>query len=173
MKGKIIIMKRFKAHILAAVGLLILAAVIAAMTPKRVLAALGYTPVFDISNPALQPFSHEFHISFPNGSVGTDTFTVPAGKRLVIETVTGAAFLSPGVNVDFAMDVALNGAFVRYNFQSASAGVFFNLERHHTAHAVRIYADPGTTIRAIVQKSNSSTAGGGNISIAGHFVNLP
>jgi hypothetical protein len=166
-------MQRFKVHILAALGLLIVAGTIMALSQKQVLAALGYTPVRDITNGALAPISHRFNIGFPAGSVSTDEFTVPAGKRLVIESVSGAAFLSPGTAVDFGLDVMTNGVYVRHYFPSQSIGVFFSLERFQTSQAVRIYADPGSVIRSVVQKNNITVVGGGDFAISGHFVALP
>ena len=79
-------MNRFKYSILAAAGILILALVLTAIGPKRVMAALGYTPVRDVDNVGRQPFTID--VAVPSDD--SRSFTVPAGKRLVITTL-GAA----------------------------------------------------------------------------------
>jgi hypothetical protein len=72
---------------MVAVGLLLLGGMMS-FGPDRVLAAIGFTPVRDVTNPALQPFHQGLLLSTPNGLLGAKgSFTVPVGKRLVIEFV--------------------------------------------------------------------------------------
>jgi hypothetical protein len=167
-------MKRLQYSLLAAAGILILALVLTAVGPKRVMAALGFTPVRDVDQPARQPFVHNFDLPLTNG-IGEESITVPLGKRLVIETVDAAGFVTPGQKVDFMMDLLTSGSttHVRHHFPPTFIGTFFNLDRYTLCQSVRLYGEPGSTVRVIMQK-NAITAGGvGDLAISGHFVDLP
>src|ERR1700730_15588910 len=48
-------------------------------------------PTTDVNNPALQPFQINLLPHSPTSSQATDTYTVPAGKRLVIEYYSSQA----------------------------------------------------------------------------------
>lgn len=98
-------MRRFKASLLAACGLLILAAVRGAIGPKRALAALGFTPVRDVDGAARQPFTVE-------GVVNGFFFKAFSGpgtnKRLMITAVTAIAGDARDEDIDV---VAFSGGF--------------------------------------------------------------
>ena len=132
-------------------------------------------PVTGPQDPALQPFAHQFNLSFPQpggGSIAEESIIVPAGKRLVIETVSTRGFLAVGDKADFMMDVFTAGVPVRYSFEPTFIGTFFTLDRWVGSESVRIYADPGSSVRAIFQKNSITVVGGGNFSISGHLVDL-
>ena len=63
-------MKRLQYSLLAAAGILILAFVLTAVGPKRVMAALGFTPVRDVDQAARQPFSATANLAIA-ASTGT------------------------------------------------------------------------------------------------------
>ena len=156
-------MQRFKYSILAAAGILVLAGVLTVAGPKRVMAALGYTPVRDITNPALQPF--QITLS------ATDSFTTPAGKRLVIDHVSGIMdFVSGGPN-NLALETTANGRlashYLHTTFVSGSPpNVWYNV-----SDTGGIYADPNTNVSTSLNYSGSR--GFENITISGHLVDLP
>jgi len=99
-------------------------------------------PTTNANEPALQPFQVTLspHSSTTNNA--TDYFTVPAGKRLVIEYY----------NAFPASDLA--GATEFMSLQTTAGGVtatyrVFNVTTFTAANqTVRIYADPGTTVTA-------------------------
>ena len=157
-------MKRFSASLYEAAGILLLAVVLNAVGPKRVMAALGYTPVRDVDNPARQPV--QFVLTL------TSNYTVPVGKRLVIEHVSADFGVPSGGGVkDFAISTTVGGVEVAHEMRRTVGSVFSNGdERVVVCEPVRIYADPGTTVGA-----SSITAGGvfGTIGISGYLVNLP
>ena len=61
-------MPRFKYSLLAAVGILILAFVLTVIGPKRVMAALGFTPVRNVDNPDRAPFQDSFSLQIRDDS---------------------------------------------------------------------------------------------------------
>ena len=155
-------MKRFKYSILAAAGVLILALIITAIGPKRVMAALGYTPVRDVDNPGRHPFQIGL------ASFNSFRFTVPAGKRLVIENVSGNAF-SFGVFRWVGLLSTAGGAFTSHLIPVTSAGLAGSGANTYTfGQVTTIYADPETDVFC-----NGSDDGLGFVAVSGHLVDLP
>ncbi len=107
------------------------------------------TPVFtrDKDNPALTPFQTTL-CSAIGGSICSfpDSFTVPATQRFVIEFV--AEVCGTGISgsaVDSAqLTTIAGGSFVFYNFAPGPVNSFGN---SFSNQQVRIYADPGTTVK--------------------------
>lgn len=105
----------------------------------------------------------------PDGDVsGEDTFTVPAGKRLVIEFVA-AQFILFGGQTPFVLfiDATHNGTIYRYRLApkpNAQAGYF------DVAEKVTIHADPGSSVR-VVGSRFPQTAGIGEFvySVSGYL----
>src|SRR5215218_1053810 len=96
-------MKRLQYSLLAAAGVLLLALVLTAIGPKRVMAALGFTPVRDVDGPAMQPVQFVL-------APGVESFQVPAGKRLVIDQISGEVNITPAnVVVDVSIRTVVNG----------------------------------------------------------------
>jgi len=161
-----------KAFYAAIAASLLIVGGMASLGPTKVLAAIGFTPVRDVTNPALQPFAHSVNVGFSSNPF-IDSILVPAGQRLVIETVSADAVLGSGEAVDFTIVAITNGVAVVYFLPVAFSGNFFGADRYSGTQAVRIYADPNSTVQLRAQKNNSSLPGGGTFSISGHFVNLP
>ncbi len=149
-------MNRFKVSILAATGLLILAFVLTAIGPKRVMAALGFTPVREVNSPGRQPFAVRLVVQ------SNSTFTVPAGKRLVITTVSAATV---GTDTFIGINTAVNGVtsdlFIPYTSKGGDS--FVNLAGEALAHA-----DPGTTITVSQFGPDVAIA-----AVHGYYVDVP
>ena len=84
-------------------------------------------------------------------STSTDLFTVPAGVRLVIEYVTFACTAS--VHDDHAVvrlriGATLRGALVWHDIDTLAVPTDWS----GTSQLVRIYADPGTVVHALVDR---------------------
>jgi hypothetical protein len=165
-------MKRLQTSLVAAAGVLMLVFVLNAVGSKRVMAALGFTPVRDVTNPALQPFAHLFFLNF-SASDDSDSITVPPGKRLVIETVSVRGFLSTGLKADFKLQATTSFANVSYVFPTTSVGNFLSRDRLESTQSVHIYADPGTLVSVSAQKNSSGGSAVAEYSISGHLVDLP
>ena len=153
-------MQRFKYSILAAVGILVLSSVLIAVGPKRVMAALGYTPVRDVDNPGRQPFAT---VIFPNGNGGTATFTVPAGKRLVLTTFS--ATMPSATGNDLRLNTTVNGidTLVVMPYTTRGSISYANLTGEALAHA-----DPGTTVTLYNFGASVALA-----TIHGYYVDVP
>jgi hypothetical protein len=140
-------------------------------------------PVRDV-NDGQQPFQVEQLLRVDSGSIGTNeetVFTVPAGKRLVIECVYVQVTLSPGDAIDllqFVTEVA------------PQAGQVGNGRGHHKilaspqgadsvgrpvfagTHAVRAYGDPGTTVTLQFLRSDTTNFADARFVLVGRLVNV-
>lgn len=132
-------------------------------------------PLFtrDVDNPARQPVfggcdaidqlpvsgfvSCDIHFISP-----TTSFTsVPAGQRLVIEYVSGAADVPTGFKpLSFGVRTGLGNGYTDVNFVTTLAGTTningLPLDEYQVAQQTRIYEDPGTTVHAEVFASDTS-----------------
>lgn len=169
-------MQRFKVSLLAAAGLLVLAFVLNAIGPKRALAALGFTPVRDVTNPALDPHTEGDGFVIAN-TVTTDAnlSTVPAGKRLVIEQLFANASVPAGQTGFFFIRATANGSIGVFSIpvQQTFADSVVGGTLLTTAQPVRIYADPGTVPEVSFRRSSDSGGASYSFWISGHYVNVP
>lgn len=112
-------MKRFKKHFVLA-SAFIVGLVIAGtiMEPHQVFAAITSTFVQFVP-------TVPFGVTASNGAGGNPTITVPTGKHLIIETLSVQG------------DVTPSGSRVEG---------FVNFDTYAATQAVRLYADPGTTV---------------------------
>jgi hypothetical protein len=84
------------------------------------------------------------------GADGAAGYTVPDGKRLVIEYVNGTTSASDG-HLQLGVEAAGGGSQAIYNFQSsASPGSFI----FPISEPVLIFARPGETVRLINQNDD-------------------
>ena len=105
--------------------------------------------------PAKQPFQREFFIEVPSGAFSASaTFTVPVGKRLVIEFVGGTTRLSDWELVRLTLRTTAGGETAghelapttyRRGFEGSDPAVNPDLVIGFS-QLVRIYADPGTNV---------------------------
>jgi hypothetical protein len=130
----------------------------------------------DAANPASQPFQRAEVVSWNNPNLigGDATFTVPAGKRLVIEVVSYSLFLPTGTRptLNF-IDVSTANS----NQSPVSYYVPVSLQGNNGTEDVftgnsltRLYADPGSTVDVAVR--SNSTSGLASVSVSGYLVNV-
>lgn len=123
-------------------------------------------PTTDVNEAALQPFQATL---FPHSSTtneATDTFTVPAGKRLVIEYYSSQPQDLSGGAAGMVLTTTAGGTFVQYI-------VYVNANTTNQVNqTTRIYADPGTTVEAFAFNANANSCAG-FVSVSGHLVNVP
>jgi hypothetical protein len=135
-------------------------------------------PVFDVDNPASQPFqaSAQFTMSGigPVFSVTSDITVVPAGKMLVIEHVTFiGATGSPG-KIGASISNSIAGPGRTHWLVLTEQGALFGTPAFMANQPMRLYAGPGTTVRGHAFRSiDSIDASAGAFSISGHFVDIP
>ena len=137
---------------------------------------IANTPIVqDRDNPARQPFAYS---AGPQNWIGNAPnisfdFTVPGGKRLVIEQVSVIAHLTASTTQKLSAEVQIfNGSpFTFYRFVGADAG-----QNDFVASSqVRCYADAGTSVALLVTRSDTS-GGGANVasvSLSGYLIDMP
>jgi hypothetical protein len=143
--------------------------------PVPVEGSLGVT---DLDNPAFQPFQHAaLAIIQPGFSGGSATFTVPAGKRLVIEYVSFNIPLTNGQSVlGVSVEVENSNANqipIGHEIPVLYTVADSTLLRSIGASATRLYADPGSTVRIRAARSGSTGQDIAPVNVSGYFVDLP
>jgi len=98
-------------------------------------------------------------------------FTVPAGKRLVIEFVTAQGTVPSGEFPEFKLVATVGGISAEHSLLTSPMSQSGSLVRFEASEVVRIYADPGTTVTFLVRRPNGA-AGAANLgmTISGHLV---
>jgi hypothetical protein len=179
-------MNKLRNSILAALGVAILCTVVGLNTERKGQAAgapvavqitnipvpvqvLGTASTEDINNQDLQPVQFELEPgTFPGDA--TAEFTVPAGKRLVIDYVAASpASNNTFPNLDLSLSTTVGGTPIAYTlFQNKNDTSVVNAVTH-------IYADPGTVVEAFLGSSAASTSpfeqGTAVVCVSGHYIN--
>jgi len=124
----------------------------------------GLTSVRDVDNPARQPFQFSLLAVAPNNQ-----FTVPSGKRLVIEYVSGRLSVSLGQQLEsvFLFTKVNNVSVDHYFTPILTGGVTQSI--FTVSQQTRIYADPGTVIKLFTLGAVTEF---GDLTISGYFVDL-
>ena len=137
--------------------------------------ATSPVPTRDVDNPARQPFQWPFVWFVPPGlaSEFSPSVTVPAGKCLVIETVSAQAVADVSTFMRLRILTTANGQLVGHFIDVENRGTAGGLNNFHGTHAVRIYADPGTTVRFGAGRGDTSGYVDVNAAISGYFVDVP
>ncbi len=134
------------------------------------------TPVCEVNNADKHPFQASVEISLPPGTEGQNGFVnVPTGKRLVIEYVSGQAFLPSGQKALFSVIVSLQGQTTGtwHYLESTVVGPFGSQECFQCGRMVRLYADPGTTVMLRTDRNSPADTGLSRMTLSGHFVSVP
>lgn len=162
---------KFAKSILMGTGSLVLAGLLLTLLVPKAAHAIAATlvqvantsanpiPNRDQDNPAQQPFQWLTQPAARNGQTRAETdFTVPIGKRLVLEYISAEI---PEGSGNVTVETTVGGNLAAWYFiQGSSTRGFF---------PTRIYADPGTSVQVIVQGSNTQA----DVELSGHFVNIP
>ena len=172
--------------ILVGLGCAALLAVVVALAAPRathaVVAALvqvtnttsNPVPVLDVAS------KHPFSASCSSNLTNVDNFNecliaVPAGKMLVIQTVSVHAVVNPGVRVAHQVFTTLNGGssnfiWVNVPFGGTDPGGFDELQQSQQAVA---YADPASNISCSALYTAFATTNELDCTIYGYLVNTP
>lgn len=133
-------------------------------------------------NPAFQPAEETEAFTLAQGASGGGgtVYTVPAGKRLVIETASVVAQLPATQRAVANLLINLAGA---TGHTGPGIGVFMipmALQFDNGASALsagtlgsHMYADAGTTVDVSVGRSDGTGAGTFTVAVAGYLVNVP
>ena len=140
------------------------------------------TPMRDVDNGARQPVNFSANIIVNNGSQTGANFTavnIPAGKRLVIETLSFIGIVATGetgfitINVTAGAGTAVGATSATHvipmvKLTNALPGDFIG-----GIGAFRMYADAGSTVTIIYERGGLTGSETITMNITGHYVNLP
>jgi hypothetical protein len=130
-------------------------------------------------NPALQPYEQGGQITFAsNANGGTIDFDVPAGKRLVIESVTITANLTTGQRlVNAAFRTTNNSSLLYHDLVIHDEGhdALLDIDVFTASQLTRGYSDAGTgSVRVSCRRDTATGAGStANVSVTGYLIDLP
>jgi hypothetical protein len=165
-------LNRFRNSVLAALGIAALIVVLAANTRIThasggpvVVQVFGTASTQDVNNPDLQPVQFNLLPHSLTSNQNAAFFTVPAGKRLVIDYYSSQAQDLSGGAAAMTLGTTAGGVFGSYIVYTNKNDTN---EVNQTCHIV---ADPGTAVEAFA--FNSGATCGGLINISGHYVNVP
>jgi len=130
---------------------------------------------------ALEPVQVSAFGTFATGSRFSDNplvlYTVPAGKILVVETVTTSSNMSP---VDHMLDsnfqLSLNGEFFSVYLQPVAEGVFTstNASIFRGTQKVTAYAGPGSQVKVTATRDGASLSSTAVFfALSGHLIDAP
>jgi hypothetical protein len=148
----------------ACAGLLAVAPLLAsaatAPPPKAVVTA-GYAD--------LTPFSKRIQFQC-KGTYGFDTFTVPAGQRLVIDYIAADVAIYQSGSALLYVNTTVNGEFSQISLPLTMQGptdgsIYYRFLAHER---LALYADAGTQVSAEVENSVGFCYGG--VQFSGHLV---
>jgi hypothetical protein len=141
---------------------------------------VGSIPTFVVQSrdePARQPFQHfgTFQIEAPAFG-GNDSFTVPAGKRLVIEYVSFRSNILTGGNqiVSFSIQNQGGGSIGGFGYvPETTIESAVNTTGFIAHEQVRLYCDPGTNVNVSAIRNSTVGSDTASYTLTGFFVNLP
>jgi hypothetical protein len=154
-------------------------------TARPVPVAVQGTPTVNVGNlpsATLQPFIHQFSITLLDDDTGdsSDPIVVPAGKILVIDTVSGTAReeISANLNHHFSL-ISVDDQGSSFSTPFVPDGTFNDDGQRYAffTKQVTLYARPGTAVRAFVSKDGTTGSGStskpATVRISGHLVDAP
>lgn len=130
----------------------------------------------DVDSPARQPFQAAVEGTMGAGTEGINLFvTVPTGKRLVIEYVSGTCFVPGGQKCIFSVGTIVNNAATStfHNLQTEVVGPFGSEDLFRAGEQVRIYGDGGTSVTLRADRDQPTGNATVRMSLSGHLVDLP
>jgi hypothetical protein len=129
-------------------------------------------PVQDIDSPGRQPVTAEGSCS--DSGCSDTVYTVPAGKRLIVEYASITANIPPGKVARWRLFANNGGQQVELNFPLTQPPVIFGVLSQSTAgQQVRLYADAGSEVRMNGTTSDNGTPSNYIFSISGYLVDVP
>lgn len=145
-------------------------------------AAQGTTAVSDVDGPGRQPFTYYATLTFSPGfaaagALDPQPFTVPAGKRLVIEFASAYAQIPGGQNVIFARIDTSQATAEKIYLTMEHSATFLQagnpVEGFVSTHPVFTVLEPNTFVSPLAARDSGTGTGFLQIHIAGHYVDIP
>src|SRR5262249_59774428 len=102
------------------------------------------------------PFQTHVEITVPDTFGGENgSFQVPQGKLLIIEHVSGEAFMPRGQKALFGIITTVGGVQGRHYLGTHSEGAFGSQDYFWFSIPAKIYAGPGTTVMLRADRNGS------------------
>lgn len=98
--------------------------------------------------------------------------TVPAGKRLVVESIAAEVRVPSGQKVLVSVFVSRVTGGMTFPLPTTHQGAFFGQEVFQGAQAFRLYADPGMSVGAVVSRDLDTGNANVFVTFSGYFVDL-
>ncbi len=134
--------------------------------------AAGNLQVSSGDDPARLAFQTEISINLPSDNLsGSDHFSVPAGKRLVIRYVSALALLPTGQKlIHLGLTTDLGDTSASHRFVPVFTGSSGPRDFFLAAQDTQVHADPGTVVTIFAGRSNSSDIGAVNVDVSGYLI---
>jgi hypothetical protein len=133
--------------------------------------------VRDVDRESPEPFQMNIHLTINAGDLfDGEAFSVPAGKRLVIECVTARTDVFPGQETEVFVTTTVGGQPVSHVVPGAIQKLDFapgQYDETVSAQLVRFYADAGSTVGVGMRRNLSTNDAGGNVTISGYLLPAP
>jgi hypothetical protein len=140
------------------------------------------TPMRDVDNGARQPVNFSASIVVNNGNQGGANFTavtIPAGKRLVIETISFLGIVALGETGYGSIQVTAGAGTAAGATSAFHVIPMVKLTSDPISDfiggsgSLRMYADAGSTVQISYQRGTLTGSETIGANITGHYVNLP
>ncbi len=126
---------------------------------------------------ARQPFQQEVSVSVSDGATnGFATIDVPAGKRLVVEYVSGYAVVPAGQTAAFSLQTTVNGVAQSHFLIGEGPRTVdgTNPDQFRVSQLTRLYADGAAFTRVGINRGSPHTdSASGFMTVSGYLVDLP
>lgn len=123
---------------------------------------------------AKQPYQKTFVLTLDPGEFSdTFSFSVPVGKRFVVEQVSASAAMPTGQKVTVNLATTGGGLNGRAWLALAAQGAVSGLDRYTSTQPLRMYADPSTAVTFQASRSDNSSPATLNFSVTGYLVDVP
>jgi hypothetical protein len=116
-----------------------------------------------------KPFHQQFPLDWPDGEGFVEaTYQVPNGKRLVLEYASLFAFLQPeGQSMFVRIVTRVRGTDAFHTLLVQKQEDYGVLKQFGAAHAVKIYADPGSTVKVSVGRVPFNNTAAATVTLSG------
>lgn len=125
--------------------------------------------IVDVNGDAAQPFNVESRFTISDTATGeiSPCYSVPPGKRLVLEQVSVEVTLGDGVSVSVAQVQNRGNGFMNVLMQDAGGPFWQGIEYG------RFYAEAGAVLDCVLFKSATGAESDGRFSLTGYLVDVP
>ena len=115
-------------------------------------------------------FQKHVEITVPANFGGENgVFQVPKGKCLVIEYISGEAFMPHGQKALFGIITTVGGVQVRHYLGTHAVGAFGGQDYYWVSGPARIYADKGTNVTLRADRDIATGVATFRFSVSGHL----